>query len=604
MARSGTIEARILFLAGCVISDQIIEDSSLLLPHSQDFLPRASCINIKLLALTLCISSPLTLFAQQVPDAGSLLREQNQTVPAITPPANQPTAVEALETEQAASQGPSVFVSNFEFSGNTLVSTPELDELVGEIENDEFTIEELQTVGLFLAGYYAERGYIARFTLPPQDVANGVIRFDVLEGVRGDVQMNVQGQRINGERVQAFIESRVGTGAPLNMNRLGEVLNILNEQPGINALASVQPGNGRAVDLLISATESPTLYQSIGFNNYSSKGAGQNQISFNLAVANLTGNFDLLNMGISASEGARITNIGYSTAVGNHGLRASSDISVLDYELVQSDFEALQAEGDATTFGVGLSYPLSRTYMRGSDITGRIERRLLEDNTVAGQTGDRTVTTLELGWGGYQQILEGWFAGTLNGSAALVIGNADENNATALANDTATRQANGSFAKVDFALSHLRTFDESWSLFSGLRGQLANSNLDSSARFSLGGPSGVRGFPTSEASGDEGLIASLNLTRSISSGAQISGFFDYGRIRVNDNDFDSGLTTPNSYSLSAMGVSFDKSFDESIFFGATVAQPLSNNPGANDEGEDSDGRKRGTRVWLSLSAQF
>lgn len=576
----------------------------MLLSRFQDFF-RASWPKIKLLPFIFCLTFPGFLLAQQVPDAGSLLREQNQATPGVVPPVDQTPNIELPQVVQTEASGSTLVVQGFAFSGNTLVSSAELNSQLNELLGQELTLADLQNLSLILTGYYASQGYLARFVLPPQEIENGVVRFDVVEGVRGDIRVASQGERINADLIESFISARSKAGEPMDMNSLGEALNILNEQPGISVSTSLQPGTSeREIGLNVAAEQTPLVSYRFGVNNYSAKGTGQNQAVLGVSVTNLTGNFDLLDLGLSKSEGTTTLNASYGRALGDRGLRFNLDASILDYELTQSDFAALQAEGDALTLGVGFSYPLSRQVLRGADVSARLEQRKLEDNTVSGRTGDRRVRALNLGWSGYQQLLEGWYSGTVTGGLSFVLGETDQKNAAARAIDANSRDINGVFAKIGFNLSHLKPLADDWSLVSTISGQIANKNLDSSARFSLGGPSGVRGFPVSEATGDEGYLVNLALRHQVSAQGSIGGFLDYGRIHINHEEFNLASTSPNWYSLSSLGMNLAWQFDQNLNLSAMLAHPLSNNPGANAQGEDSDGRKRGTRFWFSLSAQF
>tara|TARA_R110002110_G_scaffold301156_1_gene515071 strand:- start:28710 stop:30437 length:1728 start_codon:yes stop_codon:yes gene_type:complete len=539
-------------------------------------------------------------FAQQVPDAGTILREQEQGAPDLIAPPSETPAIGMPQAGETAGGGPTLVVEGFEFSGNTLIPSDVLQNQLSELLGEELTLGQLQTAGFILTGYYAEEGYLARFVLPPQDVVNGIVRFDVVEGVRGDIQVNSQGQRINSERVRAFIESRLQAGQIINMNMLGEALNILNEQPGVNVTGALEPGDDeREITFDFTATETPLLSYSLSINNYGSRGTGQEQLNLGLGIANLAGQFDLLSLGLNKTEGTTSGSLGYGLALGNRGLRLNVDATVLDYELTQSQFTALQAEGDAQTLGVDLSFPLSRRSGSGADISARLQQRELEDSTVAGETGDRTVRSLNLSWDAYRVIFDGWWSGSL----ALTVGDSEQKNATASATDAVTRNSFGGYAKFGFKLSHLRALNENWTLSGSFNGQLANTNLDSSERLSLGGLNGVRGFPVSEGTGDEGYIARINLIREWGVG-QVGTFIDYGRIHINHTDFISTSSLPNWYSLSSVGVSLNWQYAQRFIFNATLAQPISGNPGSADSGNNTDGSSRSTEFWFSMSALF
>ncbi len=62
------------------------------------------------------------------------------------------------------------------------------------------------------------------------------------------------------------------------------------------------------------------------------------------------------------------------------------------------------------------------------------------------------------------------------------------------------------------------------------KAQLSSGNLDSSSKFSLGGPAGVRAYPVGEGSGDQGLQLSLEARRAMGASGTGLAFFDLGGV--------------------------------------------------------------------------
>jgi hemolysin activation/secretion protein len=84
-----------------------------------------------------------------------------------------------------------------------------------------------------------------------------------------------------------------------------------------------------------------------------------------------------------------------------------------------------------------------------------------------------------------------------------------------------------------------------------VNGQQASKNLDSSEKFSLGGVNGVRAYPQSEATGDEGYKATIELRRTLTANVQGTVFYDYGSVKINKNPF--GPAASNNRSLGGVG---------------------------------------------------
>jgi hemolysin activation/secretion protein len=81
-------------------------------------------------------------------------------------------------------------------------------------------------------------------------------------------------------------------------------------------------------------------------------------------------------------------------------------------------------------------------------------------------------------------------------------------------------------------------------------GQLTDHNLDSSQKFYLGGPTGVRAYPSSEGSGSEGYLLNLELKKDLPFNLTGSIFYDEGYVRQNVDNLDASgavINALNSY---------------------------------------------------------
>lgn len=544
--------------------------------------------------------APTLAFAQQAPDAGTILREQPR-------PPSQPAAIPAAPpvaqpAPGPASEGPRVLVKSIRIKGNTLIPEAQLLARLQDLIGKEVSLGELQNAALGLTGFYAERGYLARVFLPPQQVTGGLVEFQVVEGTRGSLNIERQGDRIDAARVSRFIEQRLPAGAPMDIAALGEALNILNEQPGVEATTALVTGKGESdVDLNVAAAGRPPVATNLGLNNQGTRATGALQGSAVVSLANPSGRFDAASLLVNKSEGTTYGRADYSIALGDRGLRLGVNGSLLKYRLVQESFAALQASGTADTVGVNASYPLARRTAFGLTLTGSIETKKLVDRTAAGETSNRLVRVASVGANGYTLLNPDTIDGVLSFGAAVSTGDTDQRNAAALVVDQAARQTQGGFTKLAWNAGLLRPFDANWTFTGTARGQRPSKNLDSSERFSLGGPSGVRAYPASEGTGDAGWLVNLALVRRVGEQLRLGAFVDSGHITVN-HTLPAGTTTPNRYSLAAAGLSLDwQPFAQSLL-SLLVATPIGGNAGSTT-GLNTDGsRTNRPRVWLSFSA--
>lgn len=70
-----------------------------------------------------------------------------------------------------------------------------------------------------------------------------------------------------------------------------------------------------------------------------------------------------------------------------------------------------------------------------------------------------------------------------------------------------------------------------WSVYGRVSAQTASRNLNSAESFSLGGPTGVRAYPTGEANGDGGWLTQIEI-RYAGGNLTPYAFYDHGRVKV------------------------------------------------------------------------
>ena len=557
--------------------------------------------------LLLCAFS-LTNFAQlqaaELPDAGRLLREQPKTLPVLPSNPQLPITPEIKEPE-TKNNSATVLVKSFRIDGAKLIPVSELQSQISFAVGKELSLSQLRSVAELLVVYYSRKGYLAQASLPPQEIDDGIVLIKITEGKRGSLMINNQSKRVKSERVQGFIDYRLAQGDAMSLDKLGESVNLLNEQPGTMVKASLKSGAEVGdTDLLVTATDKPLATFNYGLSNKGSRGTGEAQAIASVSLNNPLGLFDLANLLLVKSEGSTFGLGEYGLAVGNSGLRAGVNFSRLNYDVTQNSLRALDAHGSATTFGLKAQYPLYRLSSFSLDLIGNLDTKHFRDDTIVGETSDRRVNTATLGIGGSRQ--DGFGGGGVTGfGLSWVHGHTNEDNQAAVAADKASRNALGSYDKLVYNLDRQQRLSQDWILTAKLSGQVAFDNIESSGRFFLGGADYLRAYPTGEAGADEGWLLSLNLIHPFTSKLQGSVFIDTGTVRVNkDNRAGLNAGQDNRYKLTGAGVAIDWKILENLALNATLAAPIGNNSGRDANGNDSDGRNESLRAWVSLVGQF
>ena len=145
-------------------------------------------------------------------------------------------------------------------------------------------------------------------------------------------------------------------------------------------------------------------------------------------------------------------------------------------------------------------------------------------------------------------------------------------------------------------MRRLQRINEDMNLLVAMSGQMTSKNLASAEKMSLGGANGVRAYPTGQAIGDQGFLFTTELRyivpklQVLSGDVTFAGFYDAGRVQVNNNPLN--VTSANFQGLSGYGLGVTVGKDNDFLLKTSVAWR-----GENDV-PDADTARRNPRVWF------
>ena len=556
----------------------------------------------KMLALlcSLSLTTSLTAFAAP-PDAGSILREQQQgpRFPDRLPKPDE----SAVERPSLTDSDVKVVVKAFRCTGIASMATEsELQKILKDAVGKEQGLTDLQRLAGLITGYLRGKGFfLARAYLPKQDITSGIVEIAVIGGrLDGSADIRAQEPRSIRDRVlRAMVDSAVKTGEVLNESDLERVLMLLNDLPGITARGTLERGaTPGSTKVVVDVSEGPLLAGGLSVDNYGNRYTGVWRGTGSAIVNDPLGIGDQLSLSYSQAEGLYQGRVGYSAQLHPRGLRGGISYTSLYYELGK-EFKSLNYSGHANTIGANISYPVLRS--RPFSLWGNLsyEYRMFNDNGALVSNRNVHAVTADLTSSGYDTFNGG---GLTSSRLAVTTGSID----------TATANASSSYFKLGYSVSRLQQLIGDVSLFVSANGQLANNNLDSSEKFILGGPSGVRSYPVGEANGDDGHSFTTELRYDVpvkvSYGAlQMIGFLDAGNITLHQTEWTNSVTTAtgkNNYWLTGSGLGVNMSKSSLYSLRATWAHTLGDNAGRSNNGANADGLSEANRFWLQASVWF
>ncbi len=548
------------------------------------------------LAAALC-SQAMPIAAQALPDAGSLQQQIERQRPQRLPP--QRSAPEPAATApEAADSGASVVVQAFRFKGNTLLGDAQLAPSVAPFLGRPLGLAELRQAAAAAAAAYREAGWIVHTWLPGQDIQDGVVTIQVSEARLSDIATEGEPTRVSAATALAYF-SQQQPGAPISAPALDRALLLADDLPSLQVSGRLQPGaQDGETQLMLKMSDEPLFSGQVGADNAGSRSTGAARISAQLSLASPLGLGDQWNTLLIHSRGSDYVRTGWSLPAGSSGWRAGINAAHFRYRLVAPEFAALGGKGHSTSLGLEASYPLLRSRQANLYFNAALDRKQFDNRTVSGTTSKYHATNATLG-------LSGNLYDTLGGGGATSASLAATQGRIALGRPDFGENAalQGGFQKLRYSLARQQALTGTLGLYASLAGQWAGDPLDSSEKFYLGGPSGVRAYPVNEGPGNSGQLANLELRWSLPLGAMVTGFYDWGRVRQ-DGGAHAPASGAGSYSLKGYGLTLAWQGPSGISVSATWARRQGSNPQATPAGLDQDGSLHKNRWWLNASLRF
>lgn len=498
-----------------------------------------------------------------------------------------------------------VQVNDFKITGQDIYSEESLKSLLADKKGKLVTFKDLQDGADTLSRYFRDRGYIAAHAyLPVQKIENGVVEYAVTVG-RFDgitIQNNTKIHEGVIKRETAFLKK----GDYLTRANLERAVWLLSDLAGADAKAVLTTGeNPGTVHVTLDLNPHNGKQGLFSIDNYGNRSTGYNEYGLDYDFLNLAREGDHLAVGITTT-GNELFNWGanYTIPVIRDGMKLTAGYNVLTYQLGDI-FEPLDGVGHSRVASLGLDYAIQRSQRHNlytgiryeySDIQDEY-RDFMENHSVKynDKTGNAAVWSL---YGDEQDS-----KGATDWRFEYKFGHIG-NDALQMDKEIGgTYNApTGTYNKIRANILRRQDLNDRTYLLLSARGQYAFNNLDSSEHFSLGGPYGVRAYPTSEASGDTGYLTRAELRWLLPLGAKdqqlhLASYLEHGGVWINkDSSINPGAK--NHRNLQGIGIGLIWSRYEDWFLRADYAWKL------GSEEPTSDTSHTGGRFWIRGGVYF
>lgn len=555
--------------------------------------------------ILMCVALPHLLYAGSPPDAGTIER----TLPKA--PKNLPQEFDKAkpDEQQAVDTGPRILIKDFDFIGNEVITTEALSLLLAPYKNQKLSMTDLETIRLLIGDYYRQQGFWASVIYADQDFADNILVIDIFEAKVGSiVHESDEEPRFPRERIVAFIERNQKQGEPIKIKDLDYSIQDLNSVAGIFSTMTLKPGMevGES-DIVVKTTNTPYFSGSLLVDNHGSRSTGYERGLLMLDINSPLRQGEKFNFMYLATTEINYWGAGISYPLFNDSTKVSYNYSTLDYDL-GTPYASLNGYGDSETHAGSITRNLWRQGTFQLSGTASYAYRTYYNFASGAETSDKNIkawtATLDAAF------QDGFASGGINiASLSTIVGRLDLSGTPSdYSSDSTTAQTNGSFEKISASYIRIQRITDQDSLWLTLTGQYAfNNNLDSAEKMSLGGATGVRAYPTSEANGDHGLMIQAELRHAFNPFFTAKVFYDWGQIyQYADTwtNWNSSTGNPNKYQLKGAGVGILYQAFETVSVDAMLATKIGNNKGEDSSSKDNDGTDWGTRGWISITKTF
>ena len=397
-------------------------------------------------------------------------------------------------------------IDEINFVGNTVFSEAQLKKAISSLDGEELTVDKLISLRTQITNLYSNNGYISSAAfLPPQEITDGKITFEIIEGSLESIVINGR-SRLS----EKYISSRLPKiGTPVKLDKLNASLKKLKNDPLIDELkASLKQSELGKNVLVIDLKENKSFTTSLSTTNgYSSSiGSLGGTVGLNYHVLGLG---DFVNIDYTRTEGLDRFAAGYSLPVNSQNGKISIKYTTADTEIIEEPVSALDIQADYKAYEIGFTQPVIQS--DNNNLTVSIQFEHIDSETfIDNDFSFPFVDGLEDGVSKISviKLVQEFYNQQNNSSFAL---RSQFNVGLDLFDSTVTTVGTDSlFWSWQGQSQWLKKIDDLL-LVSSLKLQLSEDKLLPLEQIAIGGTNNVRGYRSNLSLGDNGVIATLEL---------------------------------------------------------------------------------------------
>ncbi|BCX11236.1 MAG: hypothetical protein KatS3mg067_0174 [Thermosynechococcus sp.] len=431
------------------------------------------------------------------------------------------------------------FLKDIIIRGSTVYTPETLKQLYADQLNREVSLSDIYTIAQRISEYYRRSGYLLiRVLVPAQEVVEGTVRLEVIEGYVEEVRF--EGSKGAIKPLQPYA-NRIQSSRPLKAKVLERNLLLISDLAGYQVSGRLEPGSQRGATILSLTVNKDSFQPFVTINNWSADNVGPVRLQagtyFNsllnrgeqFILSSTTVPFDFNEL----KSGRFDTNI----PLNSNSLRFLGSLSYAESQ-PGGNLAPFRIKGTTWAGSIGFSYYPIRsrklnllTSISFDALNSTVSTTFLgppvplnQDRVRVFRTTSQLSYLSSVGFTSASIQLSQGIAGLgarLNGTPTLPLSRL---NATPAA------------FKANFDVSQIFFFPQNWSVTLTGAAQVAAAPLVVSEQFGIGGPNFGSAYIQSAITGDDGYALRLELqnTRRYRLGktdfiSQPYAFVDYGQ---------------------------------------------------------------------------
>jgi len=486
--------------------------------------------------------------------------------------------IESLESLKTDTSGKTLLIKGFSFTGNTKFTDTQLKQLLQEYTNKELNFVQMEQATRVITKAYRDAGYfVARAYLPKQTLKDNILTIAIIEGKYGDFE--IQNNSSLKDKIVQNIFNNTKKEKIISSFNLERAVLIANDTPGVIVTkADVKAGKKQGYSDFEIEVNKENFYDGyIILDNHGSRYTGENRLMAGLNLNSPLNQGDKLSLTslVSSQTSLKYGNVDYNTLLHSNGLRGGIGYTYSKYKLIK-EYKDLDSTGESKVVNLNLSYPIVRQRDHSLFTTLEFENKQNKDDVKS--TNDHTKKELNVVTLGLEYQLNSFafsLPATYNFNTQYTYGNLKFKDTLSASNDAAGANTQGDYSKLNLELSQLLTLTQNLTLDTKFSYQhaLGDKNLDGSEDLSIGGLDGVKVYPSSEASGENGYIFSIEPKYSLPKYKNLSStvgvFYDRAKVYTEDNS----KVNESSVDLQDIGISYYGTYKD-LFINSYMAWRL------------------------------